>query len=234
MATYLALIGNLVASREMPPTRRAALQVRLEAHFAGIPATAGGGIAAQPVLTLGDEFQALLTADRPGSDATLDLLTAILELARPDEVRFGLGVGALSTGLKPQALGMDGPCFHRARAAIERTRSLDLLCQLETGDGANDRVWSMLAAYTLRQRTDWTDAQCEAIALYGELGAWNKVAERLGVSPAAVSLRQKAAGWSTYQLAWDALTAGLRERVEAGRAVHTTPPAVTATTPPAS
>ena len=105
------------------------------------------------------EFQALLEGGPAGVAALMRLMPGIVERARPLEVRFGLGLGELSTDLQPRALGIDGPCFHRAREALTRARDNDLLCQLETGAAGADAVWGALASYALRARTGWTEPQ---------------------------------------------------------------------------
>jgi hypothetical protein len=58
------------------------------------------GLASQPLMTLGDVFQALFTADTAGAQATMEAMTAIVELARPTAVRFGVGIGPLISGLR--------------------------------------------------------------------------------------------------------------------------------------
>jgi hypothetical protein len=207
--SFIALIGDLVASRQIDVVERRSIQERLGAHFATVGSAAIGGVATEPLITLGDEFQALFTADPQGAQAIMTQITALVELAHPAAVRFGLGVGELSTALQPRALGMDGPCFHRARQALDRARNLDLSCQIISGAETLDALWSGLASYALRERIGWTDPQREAIRLYEQLGAWNKVADALQVTGGAVSLRQRAAGWPLYRHAWSALESGL-------------------------
>lgn len=211
--TYIALIGDLVASRAVDVAVRRDIQDRLTSAFATLLPHDVEGVAAQPLVTLGDEFQALFVADRSGARATMDLIAALVELVRPAAVRFGLGIGELTTALEFRALGMDGPCFHRARAALSHARVADFACRLESGIEPADELWSALASYALRERFGWTEAQREAIALYAKFGAWNKVADTLNVTPGAVSLRQRAAGWSHYRAAWMVLTAGLERTV---------------------
>jgi hypothetical protein len=215
--TYIALIGDLVDSRDLPVDSRHELQARLTAYLAAIPTGEATGAASQPLITLGDEFQALFHGTDPGAHASMALMASVIELARPTSVRFGLGIGPLTTALQEQALGMDGPCFHRARQALDRARGADLLCQLEHEGDAQEVLWSTLAAYATRQRSGWTEPQREAIELYEQLGAWNKVAARLGVSPSAISLRQQAAGWGLYRTAWEALLQGLADIVHRDR-----------------
>ena len=213
---YIAVIGDLVASRGLPPPVRRRIQSEFAAYFGSFPVTGAKGLAARPLLTLGDEFQVLFRADGDGAQAALDLIRTLVETARPASVRFGLGIGGLSTPRREQALGMDGPCFHRARAALERARKFGMLCQLERGGRAAESTWSLLAAYVLHQRTDWSEPQREAIVLFEELGTWKDVAERLGISRSAVTQRHQGAGWPLYRRAWEALSAGLDEIVSGG------------------
>lgn len=208
--SYIALIGDLVASRDLKPEARGRLQAQLGQHFAAVKAEAPAGFAAWPLVTIGDEFQALVHANGAGNRALLRLIPELLDLASPTAVRFGLGLGALSTELREEAMGMNGPCFHRARTALERARALDLPCQLDAEQG-DAILWSTLASYVLRQRQGWTPAQAEAIALFEGGRSWKQVAEELRITPSAVSLRQKAAGWSIYERASKALAQGLLE-----------------------
>ncbi len=122
---YIALIGDLVSSRKLTSLDRNRIQTRLTELFNSFSKDTNPGLVSQPLITLGDEFQALFNADAAGSHSVLDLLVTIVDLARPTGVRFGVGVGPLTTALKPQALGMDGPCFHRARQALDRSRATD-------------------------------------------------------------------------------------------------------------
>ena len=112
----VAIIGDLAGSRKA--AQRAALQRRLARALES--ASAGNATLASPyTLTLGDEFQAVYRrADR----VVLDLLR-LMEAIHPVRVRFALGVGTLTTALNPvQALGMDGPAFHRARAVMDELK----------------------------------------------------------------------------------------------------------------
>lgn len=109
----IALIGDVVRSRRV--SNRRGLQARLSRALGEVSRN-NRCLASPYTLTLGDEFQAVYRrADRVVADI-LDLLVSI----HPVQARFSLGVGSLSTPINPeQALGMDGPAFHRARAAME-------------------------------------------------------------------------------------------------------------------
>lgn len=102
-----------MASKAVP--RRDALQRKLAAALAAANAAAGPALASPYTLTLGDEFQAVY---RAGGNLWADVIE-ILAAIHPVQARFALGVGELTTKLNPkEALGMDGPAFHQARAGI--------------------------------------------------------------------------------------------------------------------
>jgi hypothetical protein len=124
----LVIIGDLVSSRTLPD--RQDVQRRLEVALHQVNA-ARAGLTSPYTLTLGDEFQAVL--DR-GSRVFLDAVT-IQAAVHPVLVRFSLAVGDLSTAVNPhQALGMDGPAFHDARAGIETLKNQDSLLRLCLAD----------------------------------------------------------------------------------------------------
>ena len=108
----IAVIGDIVGSKELP--RREALQQQLAATLKAVGRSARG-LASPYTLTLGDEFQAVY---RAADSIFADIVTIMAEV-HPVRVRFALGVGALTTRINAkQALGMDGPAFHLARAAL--------------------------------------------------------------------------------------------------------------------
>lgn len=109
----IAVIGDIVQSKDI--SRRDAFQRKLTTTLKALGHEKGSGLASPFTITLGDEFQAVY---RSAAGLWGDLATVLTAL-HPTQVRFGIGVGELTTKLNPkQALGMDGPAFHRARAAI--------------------------------------------------------------------------------------------------------------------
>jgi hypothetical protein len=109
---FIVVIGDIVASRAL--AQRAVFQRRFskaldertrEARHLASPFT----------ITLGDEFQAVY---RKADLLLADAFTIMAEI-HPVRTRLAYGVGELSTRINPaQALGMDGPAFHDARAAL--------------------------------------------------------------------------------------------------------------------
>jgi hypothetical protein len=111
---HLVVIGDLIASRTI--TGRARFQDNLRRALADISAARGDALASPYTVTLGDEFQAVYRSAR-GVFADLCRVRLACEPAR---VRLSLAVGKLTTAINPtQAIGMDGPAFHVARAGID-------------------------------------------------------------------------------------------------------------------
>lgn len=180
MDAFWAVIGDIVRSRSI--AERGALQARLEAVLSRVNADQAPPPVSAWTVTLGDEFQALFQTPAP--------LPAVLERIAHGltgyAVRFGVGHGTLTTPLRPSAVGMDGPCFHRARAAVETARRERRRIVVITGAGtaqpATD-VWNLALTVT-RARTA---RQAETIEAYRACGSQAAAAARLGVTQGTVS-----------------------------------------------
>ncbi len=122
---YLAIIGDIVASKQL--RQRGDFQTRLAGCLKAV-SSRNPTLVSPYTITLGDEFQAVYkNADRLWLD-----LFSILRDIHPVEARFAIGVGALSTEVnRKQALGMDGPAFHHARAAITGLKETAYLIRIQ-------------------------------------------------------------------------------------------------------
>lgn len=130
----IAVIADVVASKGV--AQRPLFQRRLAKALAQTSREAGA-LASPYTITLGDEFQAVYrTADTLFSD----VFTIMAEI-HPVRARFALGVGELATRINPeQALGMDGPVFHQARAALTGLKEDGGLLRIA---GANEESWRL-------------------------------------------------------------------------------------------
>lgn len=105
----LVMIADIIDSRQL--SNRAQIQKGLESRLGELNRH-HGQLLSPYTITLGDEFQAVFS----GADHLFPDILAIMRQLNPVELRFALGVGPLSTAINPeQAIGMDGPAFHRAR-----------------------------------------------------------------------------------------------------------------------
>jgi hypothetical protein len=179
-AEYLAVIGDIKESRSVRD--RASLQRIIEAGIDRANADFSDDLAAGFVLTLGDEFQGLLL--RP--ERAVDVLVRLDECLEGADVRFAIGWGRLSTDLQDVALRMDGPCFHRAREAMQAGKRDDRWVTV-SGFGPDDDVLNGLFWLIGAVRWQWTDIQRLTVEMFRAAGSQTEVARRRGVSVSAVS-----------------------------------------------
>lgn len=180
---YIALIGDIRASREIEDRQQVQqrFHAAIEALEGELPA---GSIASPPTVTTGDEFQALFADAR----APVRAISRVADALHPVQLRFGLGAGRLDTALNEDtAIGMDGPCFHRARDAIDEAKDRGGWVRVKgfstTLDGNAGPLFDTVAAL----RHAWTDRQAEIARAFRSTGVQKAVAERFDVSPSVVS-----------------------------------------------
>jgi hypothetical protein len=176
----LVIIGDLVESRAIAD--RQALQNRLGAALDHTRA-APEGIASPYTLTLGDEFQAVLSeAERAFRDAV-----AIQAAVHPVLVRFSLAVGTLSTAINPrQALAMDGPAFHQARAGIEAMKAEDSLFRVHGLDADSAALANASLSLISHAFRKWQPRRVRILAALQHGTAVPEIARQQGVSEQAV------------------------------------------------
>ncbi len=110
---YCAIIGDIVKSRQI--TDRQSVQRQFLAMAAEASSLYAPAIESPFTVTIGDEFQVLLKS----IDSAPQIVEHVVQAMKPVELVFGLGIGAIHTDINPRlAIGMDGPAFHMARAAL--------------------------------------------------------------------------------------------------------------------
>src|SRR4051812_47776691 len=108
---YIAVISDMVQSRELEGSRRQSVQRRFSGLINHLNTNFKSSLAAKFVVTLGDEFQALLTS----ADVIPDLLWESDRSFRDRQLRFGFGFGEIYTDIPEFAINVDGPALHKAR-----------------------------------------------------------------------------------------------------------------------
>ena len=146
----ITVIADIVASKDLG--QRAVFQRRLEKLLRKI--TDGAGDLASPyTITLGDEFQAVYRK----ADFLFADLFAIMAEIHPVRTRFAIGVGELTTRINPdQALGMDGPAFHDARAALTALKADKRLLRIAGGPNQGWRMADHVLNLLSHQVSGWS------------------------------------------------------------------------------
>lgn len=199
---YVAIIADIVDSRSISGVQRRALQQRIELVLTEINREFAPAIAAKFLITVGDEFQGLLR-----SAAVIPQLMRRLDTSLPDiTLRSGVGYGTIDTELRASAVGMDGPVWHAARAAIEEAKRGDRLGGVFQGFGpGEDLVHNGFARVLHLLRARLTDKQRQLMDALLAGQSQKQLSRSTGVSKQAVSKQARAAGVEAYregELAW--------------------------------
>lgn len=190
---YIAVIGDLVESRAIKD--RNAVQKKLEKTLNHInTGKSKDAIISRFRITLGDEFQGLVSRHFS--------FQAFMDQYRNDtgdelDTRFGIGLGGLTTDLKEEAIGMDGPCFHHARSALENARKLKTAVFFSGFEA--EIALNALFQCCEEIRRSWKKRQLEVISGYEKFGDQVTAAKKLNISRQAVHLVLKAARYEFYK-----------------------------------
>ena len=205
---YCALIGDWIESREMLPDERKKIQEKLAEALKEINALWSADIAAKFILTLGDEFQGLLTACGP----TLAIAEHLIRSVQPHSIRFGIGLGDMYTVINPEmALGADGPAFHLARKGMEALKAnpmstRDFLIRYRTGN-ADEVLMDVVCDDVSLLMGDWTEKQREIVLAYRNSCSKQKdLASRMAVNASTINRHLKDAKFSHYNNSLERLT----------------------------
>jgi len=186
-----ALIGDMVGSRLAPD--RVGLQGQIGSVFDEVNRQVGG----DPTFTIGDEFQARFPTLGEAVEASIQLHLRSHGLSK---LRIGIGWGEL-IGEDPDRspFGQDGPCWWRAREAIEavdrsaKGREAEKRTAIRTETALDPLLNSyLLLRDTLLDDMDDVDVRI-AIGLIDGLSQTD-LAKQLGLNKSSVSRRANTHG----------------------------------------
>src|SRR5947207_10230160 len=183
---YVALIADAVHSRALPAARRARLQSALRAALKHFNARYRRFLAARFAVTLGDELQCLLRSAEPVWEIAHQLRFRFSEV----EWVVACGRGPIATPLAPTAPEVDGPCFHEARAAMDRAKRQRQVFVF----GGFGSALEPLASYYSALYWSWTPRQRRTATLL-RLGDPAAAAARLDVDRSAISHLARRMAW---------------------------------------
>ncbi|MCI8599255.1 MAG: hypothetical protein HFJ10_12595 [Lachnospiraceae bacterium] len=204
MCAFIAIIGDIRNSRELE--LRKEIQDRLKKTLEEINIKYKKNIQSKFVITLGDEFQGLLLE----GEKLLHVIQYIRMKLYPVEVRFGIGVGEITTDINTEmALGADGPAYYRARDAIEimkanekKNRTVESDIRLEN-DNMNQKMLINTIFELIRViEQNWTERQREIIWNLSQYqDGQQKTADRIGITQSAVHKALTKGNYYVYEKA---------------------------------
>ncbi len=205
---YAVLIGDVVRSREFPD--REALRRLLVRALRSANRQFSHIIVSPLTVSAGDEFQGLLEP-RGG---IIRLLNSLTQCLFPLRLRVGVGIRGITTRVTRRPQEMDGPAFRLARGALEEAKNSKPPAELlfhspdETFDLAANAI--ALLARLLKQR--WKPLHWRRSTLRDDGLDVNDIAEREGVSPAAVHYSLATCGYYAIRQAEANLAALIEKR----------------------
>ena len=190
----IALIADMVKSRVLTRSQRPAVQHRFHELVVFLNKKYAKHILARFVITLGDEFQGLLRSATPVPDLLWDIDCRFSDR----RLRVGLGFGLLDTPLQKEALNIDGPALHFARAAIELAAEKRSYGGVFLGFADMDTVLNGIARILSFHRSRLTAQQLKIAELLRQGRSQSDVARELQIFQQAVSKQVIAFGWWPY------------------------------------
>ena len=126
---YYAIIGDIKRSKKIE--NRCEIQEKLKKILDNVNSIYNNDISAKFLITLGDEFQGLLEITAP----ILEIIKYIQREIYPIKLRFGVGIGNVSTLINHEAaIDADGPAFYAAREMIEFLREQEKKLKKQAAD----------------------------------------------------------------------------------------------------
>jgi hypothetical protein len=201
---YVVITGDLVGSSRLVPQEREALQVKLLRALDACNRQFAHVVVVPFSVSLGDEIQGMVRS----LPLSFEIASILRRKLFPHRVRIGIGLGPVSTSVRKTTGAMDGQCFHRSRAALQRSKKERerALSVYDTGNEFLDiAVNSILYLVDVIQE-DWKELHARRFWAYQDLGGIREVAEKERVSKAAVSKSLGTAKYRAVLMAMDSVT----------------------------
>lgn len=213
---YIAIIGDIKNSKELED--RKGTQIKLCAVLNDINEKYKSAISAKFMITLGDEFQGLLC----NGEGVLDIIEEIQREMYPVEIRFGVGVGQITTEINAEmAIGADGPGYYKAREAIEtlkhseyrnKTQAANIRIEVENDENSIAIMLNTIFSLIAVIQNNWSERQREIVWTYEKYGGSQlECAERLSVSQSSVQRSLINGNYYAYKDAKETINTVLKE-----------------------
>lgn len=190
------LMGDIVGSREED-------QTMLQENFARLIKKVNQDFASSfesPLtITLGDEFQGIVTSAREAAEVVIALEEYRWDLDVEILIRYSLGLGEISTPINPTiAYGMLGPGLLEVREAlVEMKQEEDRM--MISGAIANKSQMALAMNIFLEMQEEWRWKDRQIISGYFHYRDYKKVAEVLGKDVSLIWRRFKSLRFESYR-----------------------------------
>ena len=215
---YFAVIGDIIDSKMIQD--RIMVQQNLSTVLSKINETYTKCISSKFMITLGDEFQGLLS----NGENIVDIINAIEREMYPVKLRFGIGVGSITTKIDYELpIGADGPAYYNARKMIEHNKMIkktkkeiraNIGIKIEGDSNLSNLINSIFSLNTVLKQK-WSSRQREVInAFIKSNEVQGSTASMLGIHQSSVQRALKTSGFYEYQQANQSITNALSSMAE--------------------
>ncbi|MPW24305.1 hypothetical protein GC105_00665 [Alkalibaculum sp. M08DMB] len=213
---YVAIIGDIKDSKKIE--NRSEIQRKLKLVLQEINEKYDNDISSKFTITLGDEFQGLLS----NGANTLPIILEVERKMYPIKIRFGVGIGTITTEVnKEMSLGADGPGYYKARNAIEylkdnerknQSSAADIRFEVESENQETTIMINTVMSLLTVIKEFWTDRQREIIwDMLEHQDSQIAVAKRLKIKQPAVQKSLAKGKYYAYIDAIDTIGKALEE-----------------------
>ena len=209
---YVAIIGDIIDSKKIK--NRNEVQQKLKHVLSKINQSYDDIIAANFIISLGDEFQGLLCQQ----EKVFEIVNDIEMNMFPIKIRFGIGVGKIDTDiLKNNTLEIAGPAYYNARKSIsilnEKEKNYEkivtnaIINSGEQWDTQDELINSILSLIYI-SKSKWTKNAVNVIKTYIK----NNCNQELGVQQPAISKTLNNCYFYTINHSYNVLHNTMKER----------------------
>ena len=207
---YIAIIGDLVGSKSLQERKK--VQTELITILNDINSLYKLDISSKFMITLGDEFQGLMHH----FSHVMDILDRIERELFPVRVRFGIGIGSVTTDINYDSpFGTDGPAYHSARKIIDKLKENEkkkmgaksyIGIEVDGCDTISSLLNSIFSQDTII-KSKWTKRQWEIIRAFHEHGRTQRnAAAALGINQSSIQKALQSSGYYARQFAVQSVT----------------------------
>ena len=212
---YYAIIGDIKRSKKIE--NRCEIQEKLKKILDNVNSIYNNDISAKFLITLGDEFQGLLEITAP----ILEIIKYIQREIYPIKLRFGVGIGNVSTLINHEAaIGADGPAFYAAREMIEFLREQEKKLKKQAADiqisvyekkcFETEEINAMFSLLKIIEDS-WTEKQRYTIwDMMIHQGSQKMCAERMDITQSTVARRLADGKYIIYQRTMEVIDEAIR------------------------
>lgn len=204
---YIAVIADIIDSKKIKD--RQIVQDKLRKTLDIINGKYQSIIKAKFIITLGDEFQGLLS----NNNQVVDLINDIELLMYPTKLRFGIGVGVITTTIiYDKSNEIDGSAYHNARFMINELDKRKNKYEgsytniMYKSDSSNDDLINTIYSLVSIIKNKWSIRQVEIIKTYldNEENQY-KCAEALNCDQSTVNRSLKSSNYYAIKLGYDSI-----------------------------